>query len=225
MTAVTFPGESEAYRQQREALLAAETALRDQREKVAALRRSLPLGPAVETDYVFREGPADLADEDPSRFFDTPLSSLFEGERNSLIVAHVMFSPEAERACPMCSLFVDGYDAVVKHLAHKAGFVAVAKAELGKFRRYAGTRGWHNTRLLSSHDNSFNRDFNVEVDEGQLPALSVFTKEPDGRIHHRYTTEGSLVFEHHRMMDLFCPVWHFFDLLPEGRGDWMPGHG
>ena len=59
MTAVTFPGESEAYRQQREALLAAETALRDQREKVAALRRSLPLGPAVETDYVFREGPAD----------------------------------------------------------------------------------------------------------------------------------------------------------------------
>ena len=26
-----------------------------------------------------------------------------------------------------------------------------------------------------------------------------------------------------RGLDLLSPVWHFFDLTPEGRGDWFPG--
>jgi predicted dithiol-disulfide oxidoreductase (DUF899 family) len=41
---------------------------------------------------------------------------------------------------------------------------------------------------------------------------------------HCYTTVGSLVERHHRAMDLFTPVWNLLDLLPEGRGDWMPSH-
>ena len=223
MTAVSFPGESEAYRRQRDALRAAEAALKEHCEEVAALRRALPLGGAVTTDYVFREGPTELAENDPRGFFDTTLSSLFSESRKAPIVAHIMFAPEAERACPMCSMWADGYDPIARHLAARAGIVAIAKAELGRFRAYARERGWTHLRLLSSHDNGFNRDFNVERDEGQLPALSVFTREADGRIHHRYTTEGSLVYEHHRMMDLYSPVWNLLDLLPEGRGDWMPG--
>ena len=225
MSDIRFPGESESYRVQRNALLEAETALVEQRERVARMRRELPLGGAVDTDYVFREGPADLADNEPGHFFDTPLSALFGDGRNSLIVAHIMFAPDAEKACPMCSLWADGFNAVTGHLDQRTGFVAVAKAELGKFRAYARGRGWDKLRLLSSHDNSFNRDFHVEQEGGQLPGLSVFTREADGRILHRYTTEGSLVFRHHRMMDLYSPVWNLFDLLPEGRGDWMPGHG
>ena len=27
-----------------------------------------------------------------------------------------------------------------------------------------------------------------------------------------------------RGVDLLSPVWHLFDLLPSGRGDFMPGH-
>lgn len=223
MSAISFPGESQAYRRQREALHAAEVALKDHCEEVAALRRSLPLGGAVETDYVFREGPADLAEKDPAAFFETTLSALFPEGRDALLVAHIMFAPGAERACPMCAMWADGYDPIARHLAPRAGFVAVAKTELGRFRAYAHERGWAHLRLLSSHGNSFNRDFNVERDEGQLPALSVFTREADGRIRHRYTTEGSLVYAHHRMMDLYSPVWSLLDLLPEGRGDWMPG--
>ncbi|MEE8545194.1 MAG: DUF899 family protein, partial [Alphaproteobacteria bacterium] len=48
--------ESEAYKRIRDELLAAEIALKAQRERVAKLRRSLPLDSAVE-DYLFREGP------------------------------------------------------------------------------------------------------------------------------------------------------------------------
>ncbi|MEE8554804.1 MAG: DUF899 family protein, partial [bacterium] len=49
------PGESPQYGKQRDALLEAEMALRDQRERVAELRRQLPAGPVLR-DYVFREG-------------------------------------------------------------------------------------------------------------------------------------------------------------------------
>ena len=225
MSGINFPGESARYREERNALLEAETVLMEQREKVARMRRELPLGGAVETDYMFREGPADLSDDDSAHFFDTPLSALFGDGRNSLVVAHIMFAPDADKACPMCSMWADGYNAVTRHLDQRTGFVAVAKAEIGKFRAYARGRGWDKLRLLSSHDNGFNRDFQVELAGGQLPGLSVFSREADGRIHHRYTTEGSLVFQHHRMMDLYSPVWNLFDLLPEGRGDWMPSHG
>ena len=224
MAMVTFPGESADYRRLRNELLAAETALKDQRERVAELRRQLPPGGLVETDYVFREGPADLDDNAPESFFETRLSQLFTEGRDSLIVDHVMFEPKAERACPMCSLWTDGFNGVAPHLSDRVAFVTVAKAEIGKLRRWAKQRSWDRVRLLSSHHNSFNRDFNIEQNGQQLPALSVFTRDAEGRIHHRYTTEGSLVFDHHRAMDLYSPVWNLFDLLPEGRGDWMPRH-
>jgi predicted dithiol-disulfide oxidoreductase (DUF899 family) len=55
--AVKMQGEKDEYRKLRDELLEAEIALKDQRECVGALRRQLPMGPAVATDYVFREGP------------------------------------------------------------------------------------------------------------------------------------------------------------------------
>jgi predicted dithiol-disulfide oxidoreductase (DUF899 family) len=72
-----FKGESKEYRALRDQLLEAEIALKDQRERVAALRRQLPMGALVETDYVFREGPADVRDDSPANFRDVRLSELF----------------------------------------------------------------------------------------------------------------------------------------------------
>ena len=60
--AVKLQREKNEYRKLRDQLLEAEITLKDQRESVAALRRQLPMGPPVETDYVFREGPADIRD-------------------------------------------------------------------------------------------------------------------------------------------------------------------
>ena len=66
MTRYVLPGESDAYRRDRQELFAAEIALRDQIERVARMRRSLPRG-MVMPNYRFREGPAALARDDPSR--------------------------------------------------------------------------------------------------------------------------------------------------------------
>jgi predicted dithiol-disulfide oxidoreductase (DUF899 family) len=166
-------GESPEYRRLRNELLAAEITLKDERERVAQLRRQLPMGAAVKQDYVFREGPHDLRNNDPSHFFDTRFSTLFQDGKDTLIVDHLMYAPKNERACPMCSMWADGYDA---------------------------------------------------TDADQHPAVSVFKRLPNGEIHHFYTTEGSLGGGHHRGIDLFSPVWNLFDLLPEGRENWMPKH-
>lgn len=213
------------YRAKRDALLAAESALIEQRERVAQLRRELPPGPVVDTDYCFREGPQDLADNDPDHYFSTHFSELFTADRNTLIVQHLMFSPDSDAACPMCSMWADGFNAVAGHVEQRASFVVVARTQLDKLRAWGRDRGWDRLRLLSSYDTSFNADFGVELaPDRQLPALSVFRCGSDGSIVHCYTTEGSLVERHHRAMDLFTPVWNLLDLLPEGRGDWMPSH-
>ena len=52
-----LPNESEEYLRKREELRLAEVALMQQQERVAELRRQLPLGAAVQ-DYDFEEGPA-----------------------------------------------------------------------------------------------------------------------------------------------------------------------
>jgi predicted dithiol-disulfide oxidoreductase (DUF899 family) len=218
-----LPTESKEYRAAREKLLQAEMALRDQREQVAALRRSLPPGPPVQ-DYVFREGPPDPSRNDPAAFFDTPLSRLFAPGKDSLVVYHFMFGPDWELGCPMCTMWIDGYDAVAPHVTQRANFALSARAELGKVRAYARSRGWNHLRLLSSAGNSFTADFGMEKNGDQLPGVSVFHREPDGAIRHCYTG-GAITGEgQYRGLDLLSPVWHLFDLLPEGRGDWMPKH-
>ncbi|MCH9045669.1 MAG: DUF899 family protein [SAR324 cluster bacterium] len=217
------PGESPQYGKQRDALLEAEMALRDQRERVAELRRQLPAGPVVR-DYVFREGPPDLSENDPAQFFDTRLSELFAPGKDTLTVVHFMFAPDWEQGCPMCTMWADGYNAVIEHLTQRTNFAVVARAEIGKFRDYVRARGWRNLRLLSSHDNTFTGDIGMEKGEEQLPGVSLFTRQGDGTIRHIYTTGAIQGEGQYRGMDLLSPVWHFFDLLPEGRGDWWPKH-
>lgn len=219
---ILLPGASDAQRRLREDLLAAEIALKEQREKVAALRRQLPLDTPVETDYVFAEGPADLSRNDPAAMKETRLNELFAPGQDSLILIHFMFAAGAENPCPMCTMWADGYDAVAEHVAQRAAMVMVAKAEIGKLRSFAAARGWNRLRLLSSHDNGFNADFGMEDDFGQWPGVSVFRKNADGKVFHFYTGSAPIGPDLGRGIDLMSPVWHLFDLLPEGRGEWFP---
>jgi predicted dithiol-disulfide oxidoreductase (DUF899 family) len=159
--AVKLQGEKDEHRKLRDRLLEAETVLKDQRESVAALRRQLPMGPAVKTAYVFREGPAKIHDESPANFKDVRLSELFAPGKDRLIVDHMMWGPNDKSACPMCTMWADGYNAIAPHVSQKANFVLVAKVEIGKLRDWARHRGWDKIRLLSSGQSTFNADFQV----------------------------------------------------------------
>lgn len=234
MTRYVLPGESDAYRRGRQELFAAEIALRDQIERVARMRRSLPRG-MVMPDYRFREGPAALARDDPAEFTEIRLSELFDDGHDTLIVDHLMFAADDEQSCIMCSMWADGYNAIAPHIRQRASFVLVAKAEIGKVRRWARDRGWDRIRLLSSHGSPFNHDMGMEFADGSQGAgLSVFTRDESGAIYHRYTVDAefdgdrrdtSLYTGEARGIDLYSPVWHLLDLLPTGRGDWYPDHG
>jgi len=220
-----FKGESAEYRKLRDDLLEAEMALKDQRERVASLRRGLPMSSIVQTDYIFREGPSDINDDSPANFRDVRLSQLFAPGKDRLIIDHMMWAASDKLPCPMCNMWADGYAAIAPHISDKVNFALVAKVDLVTLRQWARSRGWNKIRLLSSHDNAFNKDFLMEEDAGrQRPGVSVFSRAADGKIYHFYTTEASLGQGHHRGIDLYSPVWNLFDLLPEGRENWMPKH-
>ncbi len=88
------------------ALRRAEIALRDQVERVATLRRQLPLE-TVLPDYGFREGPSELgAGDAPIR--ERRLSQLFDRPDQTLVLMHFMFGGSQLQACPMCTMWADG---------------------------------------------------------------------------------------------------------------------
>jgi predicted dithiol-disulfide oxidoreductase (DUF899 family) len=221
MAGKRLEGESAEHQKMRAELLEAESALTQQRERVAELRRRLPPGPLVD-DYVFTEGPADPADA-AGATRQARLSELFDPGHDQLILIHFMYGGAQRTPCPMCTMWADGYDAVARHVRQRCSFVVVAEAPVEELRAHARTRGWKNLRLLSSQGTSFKRDFQMaDPDGAQHPGVSVFTKEADGRVRHFYTGEAVLGPDQWRGVDLLSPVWHLFDLLPQGRGDWFP---
>ncbi len=218
---------SEEYREHRARLVAAERELRDHREQVAELRRALPPGPVIDQRYVFLEGDPDLAVDDPTTYHQTTFDELFTSGKESLVVYHMMFAPEWDQGCRMCSMWLDGLNGVARHIEENASFVVIAKAELPVLRSWARHRGWTNLRLLSSYGTTFNRDMRVEEPDGeQMAGVSVFTRSSaSGPISLFYTGSPYYGAGEFRGIDLLSPTWHVLDLLPGGRDDWMPSDG
>ena len=207
-SSLLMPGVDETYRQSRDRLRQAEIELRDRIEEVAAMRRGLPSGPAV-PDYTF-------TDMDGNQVH---LSELFAGDKNDLIVYHLMYWPTDDEFCPMCSLWIDGFNGVAPHLTQRTNFVVASRAPVDKLKVWGQRRGWHRLRLLSDDGPQFARDIDAEDADGNPDStIVVFTRE-GGQMRHVYTAHPNLE-DRERGIDLLCPVWHLLDLTPSGRGDW-----
>jgi len=222
-----FPGESDEYRRARNELLQAEVDLRRRIEAVAALRRTLPLGGEVPTDYTFEEWDVGRNAARPVR-----LSELFEDGKDTLFLYSFMFIPgerglPLESGCPSCTSIIDAVDGEVPHITQRINLAVVAKAPIEQFRAHAQARGWRHARLLSSAGTTYNHDYQAEAPDGsQLPLASVFARR-DGKIHHFWSSELFVApreaGQHPRHVDFMWPVWAVFDRTPEGRGtDWHP---
>jgi len=160
----SFPGETAAYREARNALLEEERRLRRQVETVAAARRALPPAGALKQDYVFAEGSPDLDDTETE--VQTHFSALFAPGKDSLIVYSFMYGPDAAAACPMCTAFLDSLNANAEHITQHANLAVVAKAPIHKIRAWARERGWHRLRLLSTAGTTYNQDYFGEGPDG-----------------------------------------------------------
>jgi predicted dithiol-disulfide oxidoreductase (DUF899 family) len=229
---IRFPGESDEYRRERNRLLQAEAELRRAIERVAAQRRALPPGGHVPEDYRFeeaREGGGEVT-----------FAELFEDGKDTLVIYSFMFPryskdtrpgpthgetarlPLAETPCPSCTSILDSLDGAAPHLAQRINLAVVAKSDPERIRTFARERGWSHLRLLSSRNNSYNRDYNAETPAGeQAPIMHVFARDGD-QVRHSWSTE--LFFapgdegQGARHVDSIWPVWNVLDMTPEGRG-------
>jgi predicted dithiol-disulfide oxidoreductase (DUF899 family) len=200
------------YLARREELRLAEIELMRQRERVAELRRQLPAGAIVE-DYEF---------EDVSTGESVRLSELFTAPDRPLVLYHLMYGKKQTKPCPMCTMWIDGWNGVAHHIAQNADLAIVAAAGVPELRAYARERGWNHLRLLSCGLNRFKFDMRSEDEEGrQDSTVSVFTKESDGRLRHFYTAHPAMGDDiRERGVDLLTPVYSILDLTPRGRGSW-----
>jgi predicted dithiol-disulfide oxidoreductase (DUF899 family) len=213
-------------------LLEAEIDLRRALERVAAQRRALPPGGAAPDDYLFEEA---VGEGGEVRF-----SELFAPGKDTLVIYSFMFPryssdtrpgpvdgetarlPLAETPCPSCTSILDGLDGAAQHLSQRLNLAVSAKSDPERIRAFARERGWRHLRLLSSRNNTYNRDYHAESPEGeQIPILNVFVR--DGQeIRHSWASE--LMFaprpegEEARHVDLIWPIWSVLDMTPQGRG-------
>ena len=171
----SFPGESVEYRQARNRLLQQEIELRRITEAVAAARRVLPSGGVVPHDYVF-EGSGPDGSSVPLR-----LSQLFEEGKDTLFTYNMMFprAPDEDLPCPSCTQFLDSFDGVVEHACQRINVIVVVEAALPRALEHARVRGRRHLRMVSSADNTFNRDYHGENPEDgqQQPMLNVFRRQ------------------------------------------------
>jgi predicted dithiol-disulfide oxidoreductase (DUF899 family) len=222
---IRFPGETDEYRAAREKLLDAEVELRRQVERVAAMRRALPVGGEIPQDYVFEEGSANLADREQVQ--EVQLSELFEHGKDTLMLYSYMYGPAMAKPCRMCTSLIDSLDGAAVHLNQRVNFAIVARSPVQRIRDVARERGWTHLTILSSANNTYNWDYHAETPDGaQLPVMTVFVRR-DGAIRHFYSTEmlwaQSDLNEDSRHVDMMWPLWNMLDLTPEGRGSgWGP---
>src|SRR5258708_24834646 len=115
-----FPNESLEYRQARNALLAEEIELRRHIECVAALRGALPPGGGIPEDYTF-EG------QDGA----VRISQLFD-DKDTLVVYSMMFGPQRERACPMCTAMLTSWEGTPRNLRERVALAVTARSPIAR---------------------------------------------------------------------------------------------
>jgi predicted dithiol-disulfide oxidoreductase (DUF899 family) len=211
---------------ERKALLAKEKEFTRLRDQLTAQRRELPWERVTKT-YVF-DGP---------RGAET-LEQLFDG-RSQLVIHHAMFDPKTvtpktpytkNAPCSVCSFWMDNFERVVVHLAHRdVTVIAASRAPVEKLEAYRKRMGW-TFKWVSVGDGDFNRDDGVtltaeEIANGQgpynytrtgipiaeLPGISVFYKDPAAQqVFHTYSTYA-------RGIDMLNVAYHYLDIVPKGR--------
>ena len=202
----------------RKVLLQKEKEFTELRDQLSQQRRDLPWV-AVDKEYVF-DGPNGKQN----------LSDLFDG-RSQLIVYHFMYGPNWDAGCPSCSFWADNFNDIIVHLNQRdVTMIAVSRAPYNKIDAYKKRMGW-DFNWVSSFDTDFNYDYFVSFTSEELTkkkafynfipqdprisdreGVSVFYKDPSGKIFHTYST-------YERGLDILNTAYNYLDLLPKGRDE------
>lgn len=184
---------------QQEEMERLEKEISERRDQLNALKRSVAA--TVDKAYSFVRNEGDIS-----------LSDLF-GDKDDLILVHNM-----GRRCPYCTMWGDGLNGLLPHLANRASFIVVSPDSPDVQKEFAESRGWR-FPMVSDSTGDFTRDMGYLTEQnGQtywLPGYSTFHREADGTI-------KRVAADFFGPGDNYCGAWHMFDLLDAGPGDWQP---
>jgi len=176
-------------------LLVAEKALTREYDRVAALRRRLPMI-RLEKDYIF--GTAN----GPVRMHE-----LFEGRRQ-LIMYHFMFGPQDVVGCPVCTGYMAGLGDLSRLARRDTTFCIVGRAPIERIQEHARSTGIR-FPFHSSLGSDFNFDLGVSDERGEGQGVSVFFRLGE-EVYLAYTTRQ-------RGVELLAGDTAFLDITPYGR--------
>ena len=115
-----FPDETPEYRTARNALLVEEIELRRHIERVAAQRRALPAGGRLPADFEL------VSEGGPVR-----LSALF-GDKETLMIYSMMYGPQRQAPCPMCTSFLNSWNGTAINLRERVAMAVTARSPIDR---------------------------------------------------------------------------------------------
>jgi len=209
-----FPGESEAYRAARQALLEDEIEVRRHLTRVAERRRALPPGPVIEKDYRFVTETGEVG-----------LRELF-GAHDTLVTYFWMYGPQRERPCPMCTNWLGSVDGNARDVEQRVALKILGRSPVARQRAFAAERGWSALDFVQTVGDDYANDLGLLNDDGsENPAIVVFRRDGD-QVRLFWTSGMSQELadpgQDPRDAPDIASLWSILDLTPEGRGDWYP---
>ena len=172
------------------------------RQQIATIRQKMretqqAVEPQLVDDYTFQTVDGSIQ-----------LFKLF-GKHDDLIIIHNMGT-----SCSSCTMWADGYSGVHPYIASRAAFVMSSPDTPATQREFAASRGWK-FPIVSHAGTTFAADMGYRSSKGGwLPGISVFQRQGNNVVRVSDTQ--------FRPGDDFCTVWHMFDMLPGGVGEWSP---
>ncbi len=211
-----FPGESDAYRAARQALLAEEIEFRRHMTRVVEQRRALPPGPVVTKDYRFKDANGNAVG----------LIDLF-GHHDTLLAYFWMFGPQRARPCPMCTNWLGAVNGNAVDIKQRIALKVLSRSPVERQKAFALERGWHGLDFVQTVGDDYAKDLGLlNPDGSEMASIIVFKRDGDKvRLFWAsgMTMEMGDPGQDPRDAPDIASLWSILDLTPEGRpADWYP---
>jgi predicted dithiol-disulfide oxidoreductase (DUF899 family) len=211
-----FPGESDAYRKAREALLAEEIEFRRHMTQLAEQRRALPPGPVIAKNYRFKE----------TNDRELGLIDLF-GKHDALVSYFWMYGPKRERPCPMCTNWLGAVNGNAADIKQRVALKIFGRSPVERQLAFAAERGWQHLDFVQTVGDDYANDLGlINADGSENPALVVFKRDGDKvRLFWASEMKREMADPDQDPRDApdIASLWSILDLTPAGRGtDWYP---
>src|SRR5215467_2727425 len=142
-----FPGESDAYREARETLLAEEIEFRRHMTRLAEQRRALPPGPIITKGYRFKDAHGS----------DLGLIDLF-GDHDTLVTYFWMDGPQRERPCPMCTNWLGAVNGNAADIKQRVALKILGRSSVDRQFQFAQERGWRDLDFVQTVGDDYAND-------------------------------------------------------------------